>query len=376
MKASWHLLTGEYPPTPGGVSDYTRRLAAGLAAAGATVHVWAPRTKAPAARDEGVEVHALSGGFGARGLIELTAGLARFSPPRRLLVQYVPQAFGYRGMNVPFCLWLAERPRPDDEVWVMFHEVAFPWGLGRPLAHNVLGAVTRGMARILRLRADRLLVSTPSWLPMLGNAGATWLPIPSNLPESVPAEEIARVRAELSPSGTLIGHFGTYGALVAELLRPIASRLLRVDPARKLLLLGRNGERFAATLDVPGAQVVAPGALSDVEVATRLAACDLLVQPFPDGVTTRRTSVMAGLALGVPTVTNAGALTEPRWRSEGAVALASSPSPYEIAQVAEALLQDDARRRTLGTAAGDVYQRELAVERTVEKLLQLAESRP
>jgi hypothetical protein len=322
-----------------------------------------------------VEVHGLPGGFGARGLVELTSGLARFPPPRRLLVQYVPQAFGYRAMNVPFCLWLAERRRPDDEVWVMFHEIAFPWGFGRPLAHNVLGAVTRGMARILRLRADRLLVSTPSWLPMLGNAAATWLPIPSNLPESVPADEVARVRAELCPAGTLLGHFGTYGDLVAGLLRPVTRRLLRADSTRKLLLLGRNGERFAASLDVPKAQVVATGNLPDGEVAVRLAACDLLVQPFPDGVTTRRTSAMAGLALGVPTVTNDGALTEPRWRGEGAVALASSPSPDAIAELAEALLKDEAQRRKLGATARDVYRRELSMERTVEKLLQLAEAR-
>src|SRR5207248_6476969 len=27
----WHVLTGEYPPQPGGVSDYTRQVARGLA---------------------------------------------------------------------------------------------------------------------------------------------------------------------------------------------------------------------------------------------------------------------------------------------------------------------------------------------------------
>ena len=35
----WHLITGEYPPQPGGVSDYTRFLASGLADAGETVAV-------------------------------------------------------------------------------------------------------------------------------------------------------------------------------------------------------------------------------------------------------------------------------------------------------------------------------------------------
>ena len=40
--APWHILTGEYPPRPGGVSDYSAHLSGGLARAGAEVHVWAP----------------------------------------------------------------------------------------------------------------------------------------------------------------------------------------------------------------------------------------------------------------------------------------------------------------------------------------------
>ena len=39
---TWHIITGEYPPAPGGVSDYTEAVAAGLAAAGDEVHVWCP----------------------------------------------------------------------------------------------------------------------------------------------------------------------------------------------------------------------------------------------------------------------------------------------------------------------------------------------
>jgi hypothetical protein len=40
---AWHLVTCEYPPQVGGVSDYSLAVATGLAAAGQTVHVWCPR---------------------------------------------------------------------------------------------------------------------------------------------------------------------------------------------------------------------------------------------------------------------------------------------------------------------------------------------
>ena len=48
----------------------------------------------------------------------------------RVLVQYVPHAFGWKGGNLPFCLWLWNRK--DRRPWVMFHEVAFPFDRWRP----------------------------------------------------------------------------------------------------------------------------------------------------------------------------------------------------------------------------------------------------
>ena len=39
----WLILTGDYPPQLGDVSDYTRQIACGLAEAGDLVHVRQPR---------------------------------------------------------------------------------------------------------------------------------------------------------------------------------------------------------------------------------------------------------------------------------------------------------------------------------------------
>ena len=64
-------------------------------------------------------------------------------------------------------------------------------------------------------------------------------------------------------------------------------------------------------------RLVATGSLVSSDAAAHLAACDLLLQPYPDGVSTRRTSLMAGLALGRPIVTSEGLLSEPLWREPG-----------------------------------------------------------
>ena len=78
-----------------------------------------------------------------------------------------------------------------------------------------------------------------------------------------------------------------------------------------VLLIGRGANRFRDSLlesNVDGEdRVAAAEDLPSKDVAAHLKACDLVVQPYPDGVSTRRSTAMAGLACGVPTVTNLGA---------------------------------------------------------------------
>ncbi|HEX8435761.1 glycosyltransferase, partial [Archangium sp.] len=251
LGVSWHLLTGEFPPQPGGVSDYTWQVAEALAREGVTVHVWAPGERQDTA-PEGVTVHRLPEGFGPRGLRRLERELARLPGPKRLVVQYVPHAFGYRAMNVPFTLWLASRR--GEDVWLFFHEVSFPWGWDRPWRHNVLGAVTRVMAAIVLARAERVFVSTPWWNERLHKpprrAPIEWLPVPSNLPTAPPPSAVEAARASLGvgPDAVLLGHLGTYGDLITEMLEEVLPALLRGDARRVVVLAGRGGTRFAEQL--------------------------------------------------------------------------------------------------------------------------------
>jgi glycosyltransferase involved in cell wall biosynthesis len=371
----WAILTGEYPPRGGGVGDYTRRIAAGLAARGDEVHVWCPGPAGAAPADDDVAVHALPDRFGPRGLAVLSAALGRLPRDTRLLVQYTPHAYGHKAMNLPFCLWLAAWRR--QPVWVMFHEVAFPLRRGQPWRHRVLGGVTRLMAWLVRRAAERTFVSTPAWsdlLLRLGPGPVEWLPVPSNLPETVAPTEVAAARARLAPAGTtaLLGHFGTFGEHVAALLAEILPPLVRADAGRRVVLVGRNSTEFLGRLesahpDLAG-RVVATGRVEPAEAAACLAACDLLLQPYPDGATTRRTTLMSGLALARPVVTTAGALTEPLWHDCGAVALAPADAPADFMDQAERLLRDPDRRADLAAAGATLYRDRFSVEASVHLL--------
>ena len=170
-----------------------------------------------------------------------------------------------------------------------------------------------------------------------------------------------------------MGHFGTYGPKAGEVLERSLVPLMRNRAGRVALLLGRGGRDYAEGLarrhpELNG-RLIATGGLPPEDLSRHLGACDLMIQPYIDGVSTRRGSVMAALAHGLPVVTNTGHNTEPLWSEDEGVALAADHAEALTAE-AESLLADPDARAALGTAAADLYQRRFAAERTIEALLQ------
>jgi len=381
----WHLVTGEYPPDLGGVADYTAAVAGALADTGAEVHVWATGDE-PSPGAVGflgrVGVHRVAGRFGLAGLARMDRELDRFTGPRTILIQYVPHAFGWKAMNLPFVIWaLTRRVRRRDDIRVMFHEVAFPW-VCLPLRHNVIAAVNRVMAAVAVRSCTRAYVSIPGWVPQLRRLGAgrlpiAWTPVPSVVPEEASATAVAARRAELTlndPTVRLACHFGTYGPSVTRALGPILSELLGRRPDVRVVLLGAGGDRWRGELACGRAdwhaRIIAPGALSAPLIAEYLRACDLVIQPYHDGASGRRTTLMAALANGVPVVTTIGVLSEPLW-SEGAVAAAPAGDPERLARLALHLLDRPERLAELGPAGRRLYQDQFALRHTVAALLDL-----
>lgn len=376
----YHLITGEYPPAPGGVGDYSALLAAALGAAGAEVHVWTGPADGPAVEAPGVVVHREPGRWSPAGLARLGAALDAFPGPRRLVVQYVPNAWGYKGLNVFFGRWLLRRRRAGDAIRVTFHEVSYTVEPGDPPARRALAAVHRVMARSVLAAAAAVDVTIPAWEERLRGFAPrdrrpiAVRPVPSNVPVVTDPAGVAAVRRRVAPGGgPVVGSFGSFADVVGELLAAALPPLLADRPGRVALLVGRKGDRLAARLveahpDLAG-RVVATGGLSPDDASRHLQACDVLVQPYPDGVSGRRGSLMAGLAHGVAIATNAGHLTEPFWGESAAVALAPSPDPAALVEAAERLLADPDLRARVGAAARALHDRRCAIGRAVEALV-------
>jgi glycosyltransferase involved in cell wall biosynthesis len=377
MSSCWHIITPEYPPNKGGISAYTMQVALGLRSEGDEVHVWCPLRDldpAPAAP----WVHGLEPWLTGNAIRSLDRQLDAIPGPRRLLVQWLPHGYGYRTMNLPFCLWLWRRARRGDRVEIMLHEAFLRFREGS-WKQDVAAAVHRIMTIVLIQAASRVWMSTPAWEPMwqpycLGRRiPFVWLPIPSNIPVSKRPEQIVRLKTKYAPAGEMIlGHFGTFGSLITRILDRLLPLLLEGWRDRVFLLVGRGGEDFRRALVARrpelASRIHASGTLEPEELSAHLGVCDLLVQPYPDGITTRRTSLMAGMAHGVATLTTSGELTETLWAESGAVALAPVGDWERFAAEAERLLLNAQERSRIGSRALELYAERFDASRIISTL--------
>jgi glycosyl transferase family 1 len=376
MTTRWHIVTPELPPDCGGVGDYTAQVAEAFARSGDRVSVYSPPACCPWNAPDGVEVVTLEDRFGSRSVRELSARLDR-DPASRLLVEYVPAVFGRRGTNMPFCRWLRSRRNAGGDVRVMFHEpyLYLRW---RP-DHIVTAFTQRAMAAILLDAATHVYLSTDTWRRYLAGfradaaQRAVTLPIPSAIPRVDSTGAVRAARTAIIGSAThLVGHFGSYGQHVAPSLRQALNDLLTSESHVAALCTGAGSDSFVERMVVERpmlqGRLCATGRLPARDISVHLQACDLLLQPYPDGVTTRRTSIMAGLANGRAIVTADGALTEDVWRATASVALVPSGDAAALARTARELLADPTARASLSARALTTYESCFALRHTIDAL--------
>jgi glycosyltransferase involved in cell wall biosynthesis len=368
---AWHIITCEFPPEVGGVGDFSMTIADALAPM-ATTHVWCPAAGGPSAPGRAV-VHKDLSGFSPRDLARLGRALNATPGPRRLFVQWVPHGYGYRSLNMPFALWLLTRAwLRRDELQVMVHE---PFVDLSPRPRQLAaGLIHRLMLLIVCLGASRVWTSTPSWIPvirpyLLGRIRAMWLPVPAPSQRGEPSE--AQPPAQPRARGPVVGHFGTHSPLVTNLLEPALDMVLAQTSAT-VWLIGQNSESFRARYIGSRARfsdrVHATGALTPDALSQALERCDVLLQPYPDGVSARRTSTLALLSAGKPVVTNGGRLTEPFWRCDPGVEIVDAPDPAVLADAVVRLLSGDRLRARVALAGRQLYARRFDVSHAVAAL--------
>ena len=359
----FHIFLGE-STHPGAMCEHMALLADGLAKESQKVHVWLPNATELSVGSPDVVLHRVLGGLSIPDLFRAGRNLNRCSPPRRILVYWVPHAYGYKAMNLPFCLWLWFRSawhmdRVEPLVQECFLEFArHSW------RRTVAAFVQRVMTIILLRAADRVWGALSDYETQLRpytlgrRVPFGWLPVPSNIAVIEDPAAVNAIREQFAPGGFLLGHFGTFGKNITDLLEEIAPVVL--GDHTPLLLLGAGSQAFRDRLRERYPDVAhyihATGYLDQSTLSSHLNACDVMIQPYPDGVTARRSSILAPLAHARPVVTNPSPRTEPLWEKTGSVALADMTAEAFL-QAVRQLKEDPHARDRVGAAARETYLR-------------------
>jgi glycosyltransferase involved in cell wall biosynthesis len=242
-----------------------------------------------------------------------------------------------------------------------------------------MACVHRLMTMVLLAASRRVWISIPAWEERLRpyalgrQVPMEWLPVPGCVAS---ADQNAARALHRKYAGDddqcLIGHFGSYGESVSVLLEERVSQILARERRAVLLLIGAGSDRFREsvvdrhselTSRVHATAYVDPDALGN-----HIAACDLFVQPYPDGISSRRTSAMACLSHGKPVVTTRGHLTESLWHGHDAVALVDVDDVDGFVTAAQRLIDDEHGRKRLGANALRLCGHTFALSRVVATL--------
>ena len=360
------IICPSFPPSgaPDGIGDYTRILADALARRGSEVWVWTRRSH-PGPEEIG-RVKVVP--FRDRWSLAALGGAAKLARSQRLdvlNVQYAPDLFpAAAAVLAALPLWL--RVSASEAVFTTsFHTLG-----GRSLRSRLRSYVL--------IQCSRGVISTNEEVTyLLGKYAARALsktreiPIGSNIQPAMLDREAVRSRVRsslnLENGASLLAHFGQfYPGKGVETLLEAAALLSRSGLSFKILMIGgskseaepyRRGLQTRAERLGVADHLIWTGARPEEEVAEFLAASDLYVVPYDGGVSTRRGSLMAGLAAGMAVVTTHPEIPSAYFRDGENVALVPAGDPEALARLMRELLADDERRRGLERGVRELARR-------------------
>ncbi len=258
------------PPDRGGVGAHTERVRRSWLAKGSHVAVLDPR--------------------------EAGSGPQWPEGTGALLIQYVPFLYGRRGLSrIPEAYASAAR-RTGIRVTTFVHEPYVP--ATRP-AWWVLSPLQRWQLSRVLARSDAVVTAVPGWVPRL-RPDAEIVYVGSVLDVGAPPVTEGSRLVVFSPLASGL-RWDWIGAAIEALDEPplivgaTAEQLRTYPPTRALV---------DDTWDCRGF-------LSSTELGAVLAQAKIALQPFVDGASGRRTSLLTVLSLGIRVISSGGPLYDP-----------------------------------------------------------------
>lgn len=307
------LIFPAYPPFPHAIGEYSALLAAALRQEGVAARVICAHEQSVAGAvlktkvsEEFVDgVHVIKG-FSLDRPEEMVATI-QSDPPAVAILQYCPFSWGKRG-RCPGLLraWrqLAQEC-PSVARMTMFHEL---WTETGSWKARLMKVYQKAQAIAVARASHSLCFSCDRWYRKMKQSvpdlPARVIPVGTNIAVAPITAAEAKARLGIPDSAPVLGLMGTghpsrrFDLVAAAFRATVAvypdARLLYIGPDRRVL-----AEAFGGEENLRSFAVIADGWADDVETSRRLAAVDLYLCPFSDGVSCRRGSFITGLAHGL-----------------------------------------------------------------------------
>lgn len=378
------FLTGEYPPMQGGIADYTAHLARHLRGVGVAPAVLISR-KYPGgpAEVEGVPVYPVLSGWGGRCWREIPRFL-QTHPTDILHIQYQAAAFDLAGWvnGLPWYLRLRKSP---VKIVTTFHDLRIPYLFPKagPLRWQAILALARYSHVVICTNAeDAAVLRGYPW----GNH-VVEIPLGNNVAVNPPTgynRQAWRQKLGLAENSLALAYFGFLNeSKGGEDLIAALARLVEHGVDARLLLVGgevgdsdpRNADyarRVRRLIEERGlaSRIIVTGYVDLSEVSAHLLAADAAVLPYRDGVSFRRTTLLAVLAHGLPVITTFPRVAVPDVADGETMLLAA---PQDVGGLADAVLRltaDPALRNRLAENGAQLAAR-FSWDQIAEKTLQV-----
>ncbi|MHB8468725.1 MAG: glycosyltransferase [Gaiellaceae bacterium] len=277
-----------------------------------------------------------------------------------VILEYNPFLYGPRGFapRLPVALWRIRLRRDRPRIALALHEfyveaTSLRWAAmslwQRVQLYGVLAATDVVFTAVWRWRRK---VTFPC-----KRRAVVHVPSGSNLPDMRAERERSRGHLGVAAEAFVIATFGTdHPSHLVDFAQGAIAAIALGGRQVIYLALGA-GARVPAGLP-PSIVLHRPGLLPAEELAALLASADLFLAPFDDGVSTRRTTLVAALQHGLPVLGTDGPSTDDLLRRSEGLWLVPVDRRDLFAAAALELSRSSASRQRLAEAGRYLFQTE------------------
>ena len=368
------IISPAFPPNRDGVGDYTFVLADGLADKNEVIIVTSKLKGVKSESKNKFHVIREIDKWGGLDLFHILSICKNFSP-ELVIIQYVSFMYGRGGINLAFPL-LSVLLRIRYSVFTMLHELFTPFGFS--IKTFLMSLIQRLMLFFLIIGSDRIGVSIKVWERVLKRfffwrkGDFRWIPIPSNIKISTKTnipEKLSRFNKK-----PLLAFFGSlHITKIMEFLTASLDALVKKGYDAGLIVIGQDENEISAYIkelpDYLRERIFCTGYCSSEDVSQYLSITDIFLLPLIDGVSSRRTSLMAALKHGLPVVTTKGFLTDDIFLQENFTLLSPSTDKALFAANVVRVAEDEKLRDATGKKGREAYEKYFSEKLMIERYL-------